>query len=381
MTGKKYVLVIVVTSLLEAQTPWGKFGGKSTPPAKQAPAAKPQTAPLAAAKPSPDQNVVRMKRVTEPREGAFTILVPEGWTTEGGILRINPLTAGGAANTVSAKVDFTVKRDAAGSVLLHFVPSMTYKDPRGLIAPRPIGSDYMGAMVLPIMNPQTYAMQMVFRPLHPQAQNVQIIEQRPAPQVVQSIQQQVGSLPANAGYSWDAGSVTVSYTENGVAYKEKYFAIIENTGQMGLLTWSNKETVRVRAPAAEFEQSIPLLETIQASLVFNPKWVAGERMGSAQRAAMAWETQKYIAKQAQEMVESRRRMHAEIRHSMWLNMSNQEDYINPYTGEVEQGSNQWKYRWVNGSGDVIYTNDPNYDPNWDQKVRRTDYKRTPVRPR
>jgi hypothetical protein len=32
---------------------------------------------------------------------------------------------------------------------------------------------------------------------------------------------------------------------------------------------------------------------------------------------------------------------------MFLTLTEQEEYVNPYTNEVEVGSNQWKYRWVN----------------------------------
>ena len=45
------------------------------------------------------------------------------------------------------------------------------------------------------------------------------------------------------------------------------------------------------------------------------------------------------------------------------------------------GSNQWKHRWVNESGDVIYTDREDYDPNTDVHLNRSDYKRTPIRPR
>ena len=50
-------------------------------------------------------------RVAEPREKAFTLLIPKGWQIDGGIMRINPLTQGGAAQSIAAKLDFTVKKD------------------------------------------------------------------------------------------------------------------------------------------------------------------------------------------------------------------------------------------------------------------------------
>ena len=58
---------------------------------------------------------MRFRRVAEPREHAFTILVPQGWLSEGGIVRVNPAGAGGTANAIAAKVDFAVKREAQGT--------------------------------------------------------------------------------------------------------------------------------------------------------------------------------------------------------------------------------------------------------------------------
>ncbi|MCX6634118.1 MAG: hypothetical protein NT090_03360 [Acidobacteria bacterium] len=120
---------------------------------------------------------------------------------------------------------------------------------------------------------------------------------------------------------------------------------------------------------------------VQASIRLNPAWIDGERRGSAQRAANARATQQYIQQRSSEIVENRRQANAEIAHGMWRNMTNQEDYVNPHTGEPEYGSNQYKHRWQSANGDVIYTDDPKYDPNWDQSVKRTDYKRSQPRPR
>jgi hypothetical protein len=34
-----------------------------------------------------------LRRISEPRENAFSMRVPAGWVTEGGILRVDPTTA------------------------------------------------------------------------------------------------------------------------------------------------------------------------------------------------------------------------------------------------------------------------------------------------
>jgi len=143
-----------------------------------------------------------LRRVTEPRETAFTILVPAGWRFEGGILRVNPLTTNGPANTLGAKSDFTVKRDAA--------------------------------------------------------------------------------------------VLTVTYQEGGIQYQEKLTTLIEDMGPASQGMWSNKDTLVVRAPAAEFDRLARWFSIIPGSIQLNLVWVAGEMRGQRQRAAAAQGTQLYL---------------------------------------------------------------------------------------
>jgi hypothetical protein len=110
--------------------------------------------------------------------------------------------------------------------------------------------------------------------------------------------------------------------------------------------------------------------------------VAGENRGAAIRAHNALEAQRYLQEQRHQMVERQRETNAEARHSSWLFLTGQDDYVNPHTGEVEQGSNQYKYRWVNSGGDVIYSDNQDYDPTRDTKLRgRSDYQLSPLRAR
>jgi hypothetical protein len=91
---------------------------------------------------------VHLLRVWEPREQAFTVLVPQGWLTEGGVVRMDPRL--GPTNSVGAKIDFSVKRDPAGTTMIHWLPNITYKDPRYLMGGFSVGSNTMGMMVYPM---------------------------------------------------------------------------------------------------------------------------------------------------------------------------------------------------------------------------------------
>ena len=159
--------------------------------------------------------------------------------------------------------------------------------------------------------------------------------------------------------------------------------------------WSNKETHYLRAPAESFEQWRPVLEVIRGSVQVNPEWVAQERLSQGvladafrqrqqaeqYRAQRALETQRYLQEVEREIVDHRQRVNAEIRNDAYLNLTNQEEYINPHTGLVDTGSNEWRRRWVSASGDEFYTDDPDHDPNWAGVGNRSDWQLCRVRPR
>lgn len=376
---EKLVLLIAVFVSAGCSADPGPAEQRSSAPDRQPPN-RAEKDPAATAKAT--GNTLILHRYTEPRESAFTILLPAGWIAEGGVLRVNPLTSNGAMNTVGAKVDFLVKKDAAGTMMIHWLPNFAYKDPRWLQGGYfPVGSSYMGMTVHPLVDAQTFLAAFVFQRQRPQARNVQVLERKPLPGLAKHYQDRATSMPGMGSYQYDAGLMVAAYDEGGVRYKEKMVAVIEDTGQVMLGTWMNRETLTVRAPAEEFDKTEPLFDIIQTSLQGNPAWVVGEQRGAAQRAANALETQRYIQNAARQIVENRQKTNAEIRHGLWLFMTSQEDFVNPHTGEVEQGSNQWKHRWVNGNGDLVYTDDPKYDPNWDPANRRTDFKLSRVRDR
>jgi hypothetical protein len=61
-------------------------------------------------------------------------------------------------------------------------------------------------------------------------------------------------------------------------------------------------------------------------------------------------------------------------------LTEQEEFVNPHTGEIEVDTDAFKYRWKTPGGkNIYYTNREEEDPNI--FLKRTDYKRPPVRKR
>jgi len=324
----------------------------------------------------PDQLV--MEKIQEPVEKAFTILKPRGWSAEGGITRWDPIAMGGAANAIEAKIDFTLKSDAAGSILIHWLPDIYFVDMTGSMVAGmfPTGSFYNGMPVLQKMNALTFLQNHLAPYLHPNLQ-ISLTDTRALPEiealcyesdVVKELQSQYSSAVAD-----------YSYTENGIRYHERAFCIIHDMGPYTAGMWKNRSTVVIRAPEKTFSAWEPLFQEIGESVQLNPQWIHGELKGQMQRGSTMIKTMDDINRIGQEIQKGHAETNSKINLQAYLNLTDQEDYVNPYTNEVERGSNQWDYRWVDDLGNVIYTNNQEYNPNLDLDLQMDGFKKSRVK--
>lgn len=323
-------------------------------------------------------------RRAEPNEGAFSLLVPDGWTLEGGIVRIDPTQAGGAAQSIEAKVDLTVKRDEAGTVMLRQIPDWYYCDmrhsPAGQMGMFPTGSNYGGMTVCPVLTAREYLEQIALPQLHPDAQDLRIEEARSLDDLAQGYRRRVAAMVLPMDVAFDAALLTLTYREGGRVYREKIMALIEDRGRMAAGQWANRETRFIRAPAEEFAAWEPVFSLMLGSVKISGQWLAGEIRGSLQRAGIYDRVQRQIQEIDRQITAHRQETNAEIHNDMFLTLTDQEEYIHPYTGEIEVGSNQLgRYRWETESGDVVYSDLESFDPNIKGALNRSDWKRSQVR--
>jgi hypothetical protein len=321
------------------------------------------------------------ERVSEPREGAFTMLMPLGWRLEGGIARIDPTAAGGPAQSIEAKLDLSIKRDGVGSVMGRVLPDLRYVDmrysPAGQMGLFPPGSNYNGMRVMPFPGAAQFIANVAFPYAHPGAQNVTMADSRPAPELAQRIRQSFAGLPLPALPVTDAAVVRFTYDEGGTRYGEVWSGVLVNWGQIAAGMWENRETRFMRAPEAEFDRWLPTFAAMQASLQVNPRWLAGEIQGQITRGQIMIDTQQQVQRIEQQIIENRQKINAEIQNSMYLNLTGQEDYKNPFTGEYETRPVELgRYRWVNDLGQEIYSGRDDYDPNVDINVYHKGFKRS-----
>jgi hypothetical protein len=322
-------------------------------------------------------------RTAEPGEGAFDLLVPDGWLLEGGIFRLDPSKAGGAGNAIAAKCDLSVKADREGSVMVRWLPDMLYMDLSDAPAAAffPPGSNYNGMMVLNKISPEDFIVSILIPGVHPNAQELNIIGLHALDGLADIYRENSRVLAPQLTMDYAVAAVIIEYKETETVYREILVTVMEDYGTMGAGLWGNKDTFYFRAPAGTYDRWLPVLSTIHQSVQFDRQWLQREMRGQQHRAETMHHTLEQIQDIDRQISDHRRKVNAEIHNDMFLTLMEQEEYVNPFSGEVQTGTNRWRYRWVNEQGDVLYSDRESYDPNFDINLHANGFKKTPVRPR
>ncbi len=322
-----------------------------------------------------------LQKTTEARERAFTFLLPKGWMVEGGILRVDPNTAGGPAQAIEAKIDMTISKDPQRRVMTRWLPDLFYIDMSGHPAAGmfPVGSTNNGMIVMPKMNASSYLQRVVFPYLHPSAEAVKILEEKPAPGLVDIMRKEDWAIQIPLQY--DAAALLVQYSENGVTFKEAMVSGIMDFGMYGAGTWKNRHCFVYRAPAEEFDQWRGPFSLILNSVRLNPDWVRREIQFQISAGKIVVQTQAELQRIEQEIHNSHQQTNSEIMNDAYLNLTGKEEYVNPFTKETEVGTNEYNYRWQNEQGDIIYTDNMNYNPNQDPSLQVQGYQKSQPRKR
>lgn len=323
-------------------------------------------------------------RMAEPREGAFTILVPRGWLSDGGIYRVNAAQAGGPLNAIEAKCDLIFKSDARGTAAFRILPDIVYTHVGaggGFWKP---GSSYQGAIVRQVEDAATHV-KAVFSHLHPGAGNPNVLKLSRLPGEVQSLSHGLSytnQLFAQIGlghmqFQCDAAGGVFEYVEDGVLFREVIACGIVD--MRAAMTWKNTRTLAFRSPAVAFDQWRPVFDIMRSSIRFNQQWILSEMKGQQQRTQIVMKVFDEIRRIDREIVRKTTINREEIMNDNYLVLTGQEEFVNPYTNQVETDTGAFRYRWITEGGDAYYTNKEGENPN--TFLHQTDFKLTPIRKR
>jgi hypothetical protein len=162
-------------------------------------------------------------------EGAFTLLVPDGWVME----------ADSAGNTALCV------RSADGRVAL-----VRYRDRTGDLAggPAPVARRLLADVVA--------------RDAHPGARNLQLADARALPELARAWERRLAEARAGAGVTGEGAVVNLEFQEDERLCRERLVGVVES-GPDG---WAARALWGARAPADEFAQWEPWLSFVLASV-------------------------------------------------------------------------------------------------------------------
>ncbi len=198
-------------------------------------------------------------KTTEPREGAFSFLVPANWEISGGITR------------VEQEPKLYLKLSSPDNkTTVCWLPEMEFIVPEN--RSRNIGNTVDEQLkIKSLLTPADFVLTIAVPFAHPHAATIRVTDVKPiTPVWMFSLSGEMNA--ANR----QAAEVTISYWENGVFFKEKITCVIESYTENGDKKWRNFSTWYVRCDNNSFEAFEPIFSKIISSVEPDKAWTERE---------------------------------------------------------------------------------------------------------
>lgn len=323
-----------------------------------------------------DGEVLRFRKlaVHDPAAGvtAFTMLIPGGWQTEGGIVWRPHLSNQAAA---SMRV-----WNPEGSQVLELLPCDPFTWHQGGVMFHQPGSIYLGNEVRPpITDPAEYVLTVAIPRYREEIANPTVVDTTPLPQVAAATAQ--ARAEPGVRKTGHAARVRVAYTTaEGRAMHEDFICVLLVSVPMtmpGMALWGPDNLYSFRAEAGTLEASEPLLQAMASSVRITPQWFnilsqvqqmwVNNQMQAIRNAGrisrIISQTHNEISDMIMQAYENRQASQDRISREFSESIRGVETYRNPYqTAPVELPSG-YDQAWVSAGGEYILSNDTGFDPN------------------
>jgi hypothetical protein len=286
-------------------------------------------------------------RWRDPREGAFSLEVPEGWKVDGGTFRFG-------AVDVRSLVDV---RSPDGAVMLRIGdPDLpTFTEPLPFF---PEGSTYSpgyGVSFGVRRSPegQEFAADYVRTTVARWCGGAQLAGGRDRDDAVRqlnAIYQQYG-----LSVSMRAGDVNFTCRQGARAMQGYYFAGIQVVRMGGPAIWRAENLLGFIATPERTSQATDILSRMVSSFRIDEQWMARQQQTTAATSAIVTETNEVISKSIADTYWAKQPIESEISRRRSNAILGVEDVVDEHTGRhyrVESGSS---YFWINPQGTIAGT--------------------------
>lgn len=331
---------------------------------------------------------------------SHTLLVPEGWTLEGGVTWTPEITS------AYVHVDATVTAPDGRQVGFHPSGSYTWVE-SNMNVPRPRPGQWTGGKLFadPGRGPEDYVLHDVLPEHRPEARLARVVDVSAVEEVERSwremmapnLEQERNLNRMNQSMGLDGGTTTtirvpvvrVRYREDGCWWEEDFsllYMAMESSFQDGWGGWYRGTdwmvySVRsLRAPKGELDEATPLLRTVAGSLRTTRRWQAMIDELNAQllkirqrahrvtmrevqkRSQILYETSDEIMEMRQEGWKRTQASNDRIAKAWSNTMHGVDDYELP-DGTVRTLDSGYDHVFTDKSGGFLFTNDALLDPN------------------
>jgi len=330
------------------------------------PAAAPPGAPVApthaSAAPPASLGSIKWVRFTDPAEQSFSLDVPSGWKTEGGLVRRGPISIDPFVRSLAP--------DNSIYLLLGDPDIPGYALPTRLGAQlgqregRLYNAGHATEMIMHYIPGEDYARLFGAATFSKLCGDVRLVKSVNRPDLAQLLR------PAGSMARMDGGEAFFSCTHDkspAKGYMRAVTYILQN-GEIG--TWGLVLLGGFIATPGQFDESTAILDHMIVSYKENPEWTARQnQITQATNASIMREHQAFMAnaqrqyQAASQQLSQESQRYEAMSHQMDQNFQPMDDvingvnhYVNPGTGERLDLDNTHAYQWSNGIGGTAGTN-------------------------
>ena len=335
---------------------------------------------------------------------ASTVLVPEGWVLEGGVIRPS-------SQLYNMPVVSDVKISAPDGRAVHFFPGYSFEFNHAS-AGQAMQPTLGGNLYLPLPeSPGQWLMQMAQRNPDPTVSDLQLISEEVVPDLTQQLRQQSAQMyqiveqgnrsSASMGFGQEfdtqATKLVLTYKQNGKALEESVlitwqYLILIQQGQISSGSWSINLMRSFRGPVGTNYLADPVLSAIVQSIRTNPVWEAEMQRYWQQLARIKHKGASDRMASWQDHNRKMQKINSDINDIIIGGYKErsagsdrlQEQYVDsireetPYTtpsGETVKLPSFYEQVYTDGKGTYILNNDALYNPNTDSTVNNVNWDR------
>jgi hypothetical protein len=317
------------------------------------------------------------------------MLVPEGWTFDGGITWIldnpgMPATAWLRASNASVPEELEVFPNQ----------SFFWSDNPMNRQMFPPGSKYFGAEVRSPVGPVEALKTIVLGRFRGSVKGLSVVKEERLPELASSL----GVSSGQAGMSADGGRIRVRYSQKGTPMEEELYALVESLAipiqsMYGTTTntlWSVSYIFSVKASPGRLDSLGPMFQTMASSIRVNPEWMNAyvqvinfliqnqmrQIRSAGELSRIISQTHREISDDMMQAWEDRQAVYDRLSERFSQNIRSVDEYYDPVSERSVELPTGYRNAWVNGLGEYVIAEQEDFNPNigsnqtWQRMERR-----------